>query len=212
VDVNDVVELGESYEKQAGKHHMYLSMGTLSGHPEAIIASVGFIVSDPRNEGPPDTHYFKTVDWEQPGRKYNFTTIQSWLGRSTMARKSLVNQTPQVQAAAALQAVADAYKKYECVAIWGSLEDLAILRNAMEQYKIVCPWETTNQRDIVGVWATMGDLGLAPDIERDVSEPPYVALGDAAFIARGVATMYRGYRKETPADRTLEKGEIHGTS
>lgn len=212
--VQHVMERGDSFDNQTAVRHMYVSVASLSSKPNAIIGSLAFIVTDPRQDAPPLTHYFKSVDWEQPGRAYSFRTIQAWMGRSALARRSIVNQTEPVQVADALRALAQAYRNHGCEAVWGDPQDIAILNSAFEEYKIECPWKTDHERDIRSVWATMLDLGMAPDIQRGDTEPADVPLGDAAFIARGVAMMYRGLRSSALAKEHIltpeeGKGVVH---
>lgn len=193
--MSDAVDIGQNLAATVDRH-MFVALGTLSNAPTAIIASVAFVVGDPRVDKPVDSHYFKSVSWDQADRQYNFNTIQAMMGWSAMARKSVINQTTPVQVTDALRAITAAYKAGSCSAIWGSSEDLNILRNALNQYNMDIPWGVEDQRDIMSVWATLLDLGVAPDIERGVTEPEHVSLGDALFIARGVYTIYQGFRKD----------------
>jgi hypothetical protein len=190
------------------ERHMFVSLATLSSQPSAIIGSLAFIVLNPWVDQPPDSHYFKTVDWDQEGRSYRFGSIQTMLGQSALARKAVSDQTPPVQLADALNRLVQAYKASGCTVLWAGAQDLAILRNALESLKIDIPWAYEDQRDITGVWATMMDLGLAPKIERGITEPENVPLGDAAFIARGVATIYRGFRADSGAGEITHTKEV----
>jgi len=207
VDAPIVLEPGDSFAAKDTERHLFFSLSTLSNEANAIIGGIGFIVMDPRSAGPPDTHYFKPVDWEQQGRAYTFPVIQEWMRRSTMARKGLVDQAPPVQITDALRALAVAYKTHNCGPIWGNPVDLRVLRNAMHAYKIDIPWDETCERDVVSVWGALDDLGMMPPLERGLTEPQHVALGEAAFIARGTAMIYRGFTNKPTQERVLEQAK-----
>ncbi len=187
--------------------HMFFSLSRLGSSERSIVGSLGFIVADPLTTAPADVAYFKSVDWDQPERQYNFSVIQEYLGMSGLARKAIVNHTEPVAIQTALAALTGAYKQYGCTAIWGTFGDICVLRDALGMYKMDMPWDQDDERDIVSVWSTLSDLGIAPQLERGVSEPENVPLGDAAFIGRMVATVYQGQKAETP-DRVLKEGEV----
>jgi hypothetical protein len=185
---------------------MFVALSSLSHNPTAVIGSLAFVVTNPRTDDSVVTHYFKTLDWEQTGRGYNFKVLQGMLNKSAMARKAVSDLTVPVQAPDALAAVVRAYNEGECSALWGHAEDIAILRDALAQYKIEEPWTEGEIRDIGSVWATILDLGIAPEVTRGPTEPADVPLGEAAFMARAVGTVYRGFREtKAPVDRVVQE-------
>lgn len=203
MDVQSAAELGEPFDGASSGRHMFIALGTMASGPESIVGGVGFIVADPRKPGPVDTHYSKSLDWEQKGRTYSFNTIKSWMARSALARRSVTALTPPVALQEAMTAVAEAYRKYECRAIWGNAADLAILKHAMEGGGVTVPWDETQERNVLSVWATLEDLGMAPEASRGATEPDNVPLGDAAFMARIVASVYRRQTDRSTPDKTV---------
>ena len=199
---------GSSVEPE---NHMFVSLSTLSNTPEGIVGCVAFLVVDPRTDGQVVAHYNKSIDWEQQGRGYNFTKIQAIMQRSALARKSVTDLTVPVQLPEALNALARAYKEHNCVAVWATPLDLTVIRQAMQSNKIVIPWEHTDERDVVSVWGAFMDIGIAPEVPRHESEPIHVPLGEAAYSARLISTVYRGFRPDqTSPERILEKSHVPG--
>ncbi len=176
-----------------GERHMSVDLGTLSTSPDAVIGSLAWIVFDPKDTGGANDSYFKTVDWDQRDRSYNWPHIQKLMTQSGMARRAMVNFSPPIPLLAAITSVAENFTKHRCSAIWGTRQTLNILENAFRYCKKDTPWEPGQARDLATCWATALDLGTVSEIERHETEPVDVPLGNAAFVARAVRHIYQAH-------------------
>jgi len=187
-----------------GERHMAIDVSTLSNNPDGVIGSVGWVVFDPRDTGGANEHYFKTVDWDQQGRAYNWPKVQEWMVASGMARKAIINQTPPVPLVAAMTSVIEAFNKHRCAAIWANRAALNTIENAIKYCKKEAPWQPGQARDLTTCWATAVDMGLVTDLERHMTEPEDVPLGNAAFVARAVRHLYQNKMSPTPEDSVVK--------
>ena len=184
--------------------HMAVDVSTLSDSPSAVVASVAYVVFDPKDTGGANDTYFKTVDWDQRERGYNWPKVQEWMTKSGLARRAIVNLTPPVPLVTAMTAINEAYTKHRCTAIWGTRRVLNTVENAMSYCKKEPAWSAGQARDLASCWGTGLEQGQVVDIERHETEPEDVPLGNAAFVARAVRHLYGTYHKATPPDTAMK--------
>lgn len=181
-----------------GERHMSVDMATLSQQPDAVIGSLAWIVFDPKDTGGANDSFFKTVDWDQRERTYNWPHIQQLMLKSGMARRAVVNFSQPIPLLAAVTSVAENFTKHRCSAIWGTRPVLNTLENAFRYCKKDIPWAPGQARDLTTCWSTGLDLGTVSEIERHETEPQDVPLGNAAFVARAVRHIYQAVDTTPP--------------
>lgn len=179
--------------------HMAVDVSTLSDVPGAVVCAMAWIVFDPKDTGGCNDSFFKTLDWDQRDRSYNWPKIQDWMTKSGMARRSIVNLTPPVPLGTAIESLCSAFTKYNCQALWGTRKVLNCVENAALYCKKEPPWHPAQARDLAACWATAVDLGKNVDLVRVQTEPEDVPMGNAAFITRAVRNLYQT-KGEMPSD------------
>ena len=178
-------------EKPPQDMHMAIDVSTLSKNPDAVIASLAWLVFNPKDTGGAWDTYMRTVDWDQRERAYNWATVQEWMLKSGMARRAIVNFTTPVPLLSAITSVVEAFNKHKCSAIWGTRSALNTVENAIRYCKKEAPWTAAQARDLTACWAVSSDLGQVADLERHQTEVEDVPLGNAAFVARAVRQIYQ---------------------
>lgn len=181
-----------------GERHMSVDVATLSTQPDAVIGSVAWVVFDPKDTGGANDSFFKTVDWDQRDRTYNWPCIQQLMLKSGMARRAMVNFSPPIPLLAAVTSIGENFTKHKCAAVWGTRSALNTIENAFRYCKKDIPWAPSQARDLTTCWATGLDLGTVADIERHETEPQDVPLGNAAFVARAVRHIYQAVDTTPP--------------
>jgi len=201
METNDVtiLPLEPPLPPRIGEKHMAIDVSTLSDAPSALVAALAWVVFDPKDTGGCHDTWFKTIDWDQRERTYNWPKIQQWMMKSGMARKSIIDLTQPVPLLAAATSVAEAFVKHNCKAIWAPRKVLNTVEDAMRYSKKDPPWAPSQARDLVSCWATGMEMGAVSDISRGVTEPEDVPIGNAAFICRAVRHLYQA-KGAMPAD------------
>lgn len=185
-----------------GERHMALDVSTLSDSADAVVASLAWVIFDPKDTGGANDTWFKTLDWDQRTRAYNWPKIQDWMTKSGLARRAIVNFTPPVPLNAAVQSVIEGFNKHHCVAVWGTRRSLNTVENAIRYCDKKVPWMPSQARDLSSCWALSVDQGTVTDLERHQTEPEDVPLGNAAFIARAVRELYAP-KMDKPRDDSI---------
>lgn len=152
-----------------------LDIETLGTSDTSIILSIG-AVSFNLSGISPDTFYL-TIDPEYQTRSVDISTLKWWFKQ---IQDSATVQGPPLDGVStldfALTTLFDKIKKSEDTPIiWanGTDFDLAIIKNAAEQYGIELPWKYFNVRD----YRTLRKL--FPAIKQPVNTNPHNALEDA---------------------------------
>lgn len=192
--------LGVDPAPPEGEYHMAVDVSTLSDAPSGVICSLAWIVFNPKDTGGCNDSYFKTVDWNQQERTYNWPKIQQWLTTSGMARRAIVSLTPPVPLSAAIDSLTGAYNKYRCKAIWSGRKVLSTIEDAVRYHKKAPPWLPGCARDLAAVWSTAMDMGVVADLDRGPTEPEDVPMGNAAFVTRAVRALYQAKSGSMPLD------------
>ena len=161
--------------------HLMLDLETLSTRHDAVIASIGACLFEPREDSILGTFHHAVALASQPSRHIAGDTVAWWLQQSSKAQQSiLIDATP-------LTHVLNRFNRWVCAqhitTIWANSPsfDVVILRHAFQELGLTWPFKFWQERDV----RTAKDLafpnGDAP--ANDATDIKHNALDDAVFQA-----------------------------
>jgi len=185
--------------------HIMVDIETLGNGPKAIIAQIGAVafrlgeVVDTPNSFDRSEKFYRTIDVDQPGRKFDADTFYFWMMQLPEARNSVfpVEKENRVSLAAALVDYHDWVRGIKPEKIWcnGATFDHVILSDAFKDLHKLMP-TVKNPTHFRDMWDQRTAIGWVKLLGFDIPRPEfdYVimhnAMHDAAVQAIWVQRVF----------------------
>lgn len=154
-----------------------LDIEVLGLNNDAVIMEIALTFFDENGIG--DTKEYR-INWrEQQNRSTDLSTISFWLKLPKEKQEVMTNSENRISLQEALLDIARTITKDQFVWAKSPSFDCAILKNAMQQFCIECPWDFRKERD----YRTLVDM-CNVNISDIVNRASHTAAGDAEYQAR----------------------------
>jgi len=180
--------------------HVMFDIETMNNTLRAPIVSIGGVYFDPMS-GKIGDELYVLIDMEDAlrYRRAGGDTLKWWLKQGEYARAELYNGEGTTTDEALRRTVAFCKKGGPEIRVWGHGDDfdIAILTDAMNQFKITIPWKFWNSRDT----RTVQELCEGVIDSRDYKRKGvyHNALDDAKHQVKWLSDMYQRVRESLAA-------------
>lgn len=173
-----------------------IDIETFGLSPKGVIASVG-AVSFECGEFPILGSLYLNVRTDDQDRVMTPSTIEWWLQQSREAQEALLKQ-PRATLGSALKSLASFVRNADHIWANGVSFDLAILRDAYEQYGQPIPWKYGQEMCMMSIRVLGKELGLDYSVYKSMSRTvQHNALADATLQARYVVDVFKKARNKS---------------
>lgn len=173
---------------------LMLDLETLSTRNDAAIISIGACLFDMKTGqiGPTFHRHIKLDDSPLRGH-ISADTVKWWLKQDDAARNAIASPAKAVKLGSALFDLREFIPRNKTLKLWsnGATFDLVIIRNALERFGYIIPWQYWQERDtrtLVDIAERITGIKTTKIIE--FSGTKHDALADALYQAAYIHSAY----------------------